>query len=261
MKWLIPLIVASSLIGQSNFLPAPGATGGAMPGVQGQPAPPKMRMLALQVTNEEGIAEPFIDPEIKWFKDVLPRLPYNTFTQIAAGEAELKPGEVALMPVDKTYDVYLNPQGQTPTGELQVKIRIAMASGAETVDAVRADCQVAPNQVVVFQGLEHEVGEMVCVLGLSNENDEEDSGQDQQQQDQQDQQPPEEQSEDQEDQQGEQQEQQQNEEQNQDQQQPEEPRNRQEIEAILDMLEATDKLEQQDNKVRRDPLSIRNPWW
>jgi hypothetical protein len=248
-------IAAILLVGQANFTPTPSPQAGGMQNMTQEQAPPlKFRLLVVQASQEEGIDAPFVDPEIKWFQDVLPQLPFNTFVQITTGESDVALGEVIRMPVNDIYDVFLAPEGQSPSGELQLKVRISMAAGSGAVDAVRADAQVAPNQVLVFQGLEHTVGELVCIVGLVQDNEDEP----QQDEQQEDQQQNEEQQEPQ-DEQGDQE--QQEDEQNQEEQQPEEPKDRQEIEAILDMLEAMDKQELDQNEDERDPMSVRNPWW
>ena len=253
------LMFMAALLGQTNFAPAPAPApmppGAAPQGMAPEPQPIKFRLLALQVTKEEGLQEVFVDPEIQWYKDVLRQLPFDTFVQVAAGEAEALPGETARMPINTSYDAYLTPQGQTQMG-LQLNIRIAKVSNGGAVDAIRADCIAAPNQVLIFQGLEYETGELMVIIGLAQEDENEDPQQNQQQEDQRDneeEQEPEEQEQDpKEDEQREDQ---------QDQPQDEKPKGREEIEALLDMLEAMDKQLQNDGPDKRNARAIGSAWW
>lgn len=241
----------------------------ALPGGGGEaPAPPKLHVVAAHASNA-GQEPAAVDEALSAVKKILLALPFDTYAPVADQEVEAPPGEETLIPLNGIYSLYVTPQGQDETGALALTARISMlkaGSGPEEyVNALYTEAKLASGMPLVFRGLDLNVGELVVVLRLSGD----DNQQGQSQNDESDQQEQENEDQKQEQESGSDNDQQQQQDNPQDQEQQndsapqaqEETPDLQNIEALLQSLEETDRKEQEEQQRVRSGIRVRGDWW
>jgi hypothetical protein len=239
-----------------------GGAGTPMPGMMpghgggGEAPVPTFDLVALQA-SVEGQEKTFIDPKLKKYSKLLKTMPFDTFRLVAQHEKTEAPiQQDTLIPINGVYSAHLFPEPDQQSGELSVKTRIEMMQGEDFVNALFTQANIAPGKPLVFRGLDLNVGEMIVILKLVQEDGD----------DEQDQSSDEEQDQDQEQDDNQEQEPEQNEEQQEEEGDGEgEPQPQDlsdvNIDALLQSLAEMDKREQEEAKNTRDGIEIRKNWW
>lgn len=248
---------------------------GMMPQQQEMPTP-LGRLFAVHASG--GVPQKLkIDKKLKALKPLFSALPYTSYEALAIHDRELPWGEETLFPVNALYAMKVTPLGPTEDNAIALQARVELLQNGEYVNALDTLAEAHMNQALLFRGLPLGGDELLLVLVVTMPSDDQ---QDQQQKEE-DQEDPSEQEEeqdqnqDQEDaseQEGEEEEDaepmpQEGEEDGldpseQDAVEEEAPEESNEnLEALLQSLEETDKREQVEERNKRSSVDIKGNWW
>jgi len=244
-----------------------GQLPGTPMGAEQTSAVPKLHVVAAHASTK-GNNPAQVDDKLAGVKNVLLRLPFDSYEPVADQEVEAPPGEETLVPLNGVYSLYVQPQGQDESGALALTARISMlAEGGgpeQYVDAIYTQARLASGMPLVFRGLDLNVGELVVVLNLSGDNNQQGQSQDQdsdQQQEEKDKQQDDQSSSDSGDQEQQNQQDQAQQDQGDSPRAQEETPDLQNIEALLKSLEETDRKEQEEQQRVRTGIQVRGDWW
>ncbi len=253
-------ILLAAWLGQ--IAASPGAPGQPPPMVARPPAEPEQqvlmaRVVAVQATSE-GRDSPFFDDGLKPYREMLKRLSFDTFRKVAEQEREAPFGAETCIDIDDVYSLTVTPSPNPETGEILLEARVDMLEGEGAVKALYGTAKASLRKPLLFAGLESGDGELAVVLTFdqgdqdSNSQQQPEPQEDEEQEDEDEQEQPQPEEQD---------SQQQSPPEEAEEQEPKELEDLQNIEALLQSLEDTDRREQAETKNQRDRVRIQKDWW
>jgi len=237
---------------------------------QGPPPNPIARMYAIYAHGAVP-EQPYTDKALKPIAEALAKLPFTSYEAVTVQDREAPWGEETKLAVNAKYTVNATPLGQNEEGAIELHVRIEMLQDdGNYVDALEAQALAAKDGALLFRGMPLNNGELVVALLVGmppDPNQNQENSQDQQEQHEG------------EEQQQQEQEQQQNSEgenegegesaENQEMNQAEETEAEGEgekesfenLDALLESLEDTDKKEQIEERNQRNRIDFKGDWW
>lgn len=263
MKWrhlLTILLISSSAAPGQMALPAPTAQ---MP--QTAQAPPPAPIAHMYAIYAHGAVpeQPYVDKNLKPVAEALKKLPFTAYEAISILDQEAPWGKETKLAVNAKYMVNVTPTSQDEEGTIGLQVRIEMLQGnGEYVNALDTHASAAERKALLFRGMPINNGELVVVLFLvipSDDNEDGDNSEDQDQ-DQEEQEDQEEKQDSEEEKENDDSESQQ-EEQAEKEGEEEEPDGLENLDALLESLEDTDKREQAEERNQRNRIDFKGEWW
>jgi len=256
---------------------------------QAQTPPPNPIAKLYAIYGHGAVPEqPYMDQTLKPIASALSKLPFTSYETVSILDNEIPWGQETRFTLNAKYTVNVTPIRQDEQGSIQLGVRIEMLQDDGTyVDALKAQALAAQNGALLFRGMPLNQGELVVVLlvgmppdpnqqqGDSQQQEQNEGEQEQQQQEQEQNQNKENEGEG----EGAEQQQQNNEgegegegedqpkSQQQEMSQTNEPEGEGEkegmenLDALLQSLEDTDKREQKEERNQRDRIDFKGDWW
>ena len=261
-----------------TFPGGPAPQGGPAESSEGHSEMPEFEFTAVEVMPQGGGGD--VDEKLKPFASMLEKMAQGAGFRVVSQESKQAPMKTETdWVINGQYSAHVLPIQQLENGAIRLDARVAMNTGGQTLNALRAEGEVPPRKVMAFRGLDAGNGnELILLLRQAPGDDEGQGGDGDSQGEQQEEQPGEgsqaeqqdaekkEQQEEQGEQSQEKKEQMAKQEESQpDEKQPgeEQPQDDQTIEALLESLEQEDARQQQDARFDRSSISIpaNGDWW
>lgn len=270
-----PPSASAPMPGAGALPPGAAMPPGAMP-QQEVPPTPLGRLFAIHASG--AVPQKLkIDKKLKSLAPLFTDLPYTSYEALAVNDRELPWGEETLFPINALYAMKVAPLGTTEEGAVALQARVEMLKDGDYVNALDTLAEAYMNQALLFRGLPLGSDELLLVLVVTmpsddqqddNESQDEDSDSDEENEDEKDQDNQDQEEEDQDaellPQEGEDEDEQDpsemEESQHEDEEEPEEQSN-ENLEALLQSLEETDKREQVEERNKRKTVDIKGNWW
>lgn len=241
---------------------------------QQPPAAPIARMYAMKASGKVP-QKLHIDETIKPVAKILEPLPFTTYESLAVTSQEIPWGQEVLFPINALYAFHATALSQQEDGTIALRARVEMLEGQSYVNALDTLAQAVPNHALLFRGMPLGQGELVIVLlvampseqGEQRQSNEEESQNEQEQKDQKtanEQQSPQSEGETPPEQHEQKEDSQEIKDRGEDKPEVgegEEPERKENLDALLQSLEETDRREQMEERNRRDRIDFKGDWW
>ncbi len=251
--------------------PQGSATPPVSPQVQAPPPPPVGKIYAIRASGAVPL-KLNLDEKLKPVAAALETLPFTTYESISINENPLPWGQETLFPINALYAMHVTALAPEADGAIALRTRVEMLQGETYVNAIKADAHAVQNQALLFRGLPLGNDELVIVLlvgmpqdgqnqGDSAEDDPSSSEGEQKSEDQSEQNTDDRKEGEEEMQEGEHAEAQQADVSEPDEGEPKQPEGVENLEALLESLDDTDRREQVEERNRRDRIDFKGDWW
>lgn len=116
----------------------------------------------------EGRQEKAFSEGLDAVKNILTRLPYDTFTEVKSYDSKaISLGKESALPLDTAYTLALTPVSREEDGRIKMQLKVQMAPKSKDqkpVEALSATLLVKPQDKIKLQGLHGEKGDLIIIF-------------------------------------------------------------------------------------------------